>query len=265
MPIITLRLEYNYLNAIPDLSDINGTLTNLHIGCNNITAVSASDFDSLGNVLTLGLDCNRLQTIPSDAFCSMPLQRVYLRYNEFYEVPDLTCVSSSLRKLMLEDNHISNLHDGDFVGFVALKYLSLNGNRLHNINGLRNLSPFTNNIKIFLQDNNLATLATSLQNFSQIAKLNLSGNSLAPWQSGAFRHSKIVSLYLASSNITCFYLVRRFSLCDPVSRNILKLWNNTKSANFLGIYYFYLYIRLGQDIFRDTTRVTIFVVLLCCF
>ncbi len=211
MPIKTLWLEYNYLEDIPDLSDIGGTLKHLHVGHNNITAVSASNFEFLDNVITLGLEGNRLQTLPSDAFCSMPLLRVFLGYNELREVPDLGCVSPNLRKLILEHNYICSLGDSDFVGFVDLRYLSLNGNCLYKISGLESLRTYTNNIHIYLQDNNLTTLATSLQNFSQIEVLKLSGNNLTPWQAGAFRHSQIESLYLAASNITCFYLVRRSS------------------------------------------------------
>ena len=211
MPIRTLMLDNNFLDAIPDLSDISGTLKHLYLGYNNITAVLASDFDSLDNVLTLGLQGNRLQTVPSDAFCHMPLKRVFLGYNELYEVPDLTCVATSAHNLDLDHNYICSLRESDFVGFVALKQLSLSGNCLRNILGLGSLRTYTNNLKIYLEDNDLTTLAASLQNFSQVEVLNLSGNNLTPWQPGAFRHSQIDSLYLEASNITCFYLVRRSS------------------------------------------------------
>ena len=106
--LLTLKLEYNKLNKVPELTPVKLTLRDLYLSENELVRFPYDYFEGF-----------------------MQLERLEVTHNHLVAIPSFDWVASSLRSLNLQHNHIASL-DGINVKtpFMKLNAMRLNENKI---------------------------------------------------------------------------------------------------------------------------------------
>lgn len=198
LTVLTLNNnDITYLGT--DLSGLSN-LETFEARHNNITDISS--LDDLTSLVTLDLSYNNLgdyDLVNGPDFSSLEnapnLENIYLQFNDLTSIEGLRDKDIPLKKLVLNDNLISNITPiANFTGLVELQLFN------NNISDIDDLSGMINLIDIDLR-NNLISDFTDLLTIPNVEFVNLRGNQITfipdikVWES-------IVSLNLHSNLIS---------------------------------------------------------------
>ena len=208
------------------LAAITGTLA---LRFENITALSAGDFDGLTSLSELILNENPLTELPDGVFDDLTsLAQLEMRENRLTELPDDVFDNlTSLWRLGMFGNPLTELPDGVFDNLTSLRWLSLNGNNLTELpadvfdnltslsvldldaNGLTELPDgvfdnLTSLTELWLAGNALTTLPGDVfDNLTALTQLELRGNGLTELPDGVFDNlTSLAQLELRENDLT---------------------------------------------------------------
>jgi len=189
------------LNAIPEALPYDTTI--LDIGGNAIRKLSTSTFPELDNLEELRMDDsgildigpssfsnlpqierltlsnNKIQSVDNDAFQKIPnLKYLYLDENNIVALPDLLFRGLHLVELSLEDNLLTEITNGAFIGATAQK-LNMNGNSF-NFLSTDSISPLSQRLQNLELSSNKVPLTIEMTAFRGFSfnLLNLTGSHL---------------------------------------------------------------------------------------
>lgn len=180
--IHTLILNNNRIskltsNALADLTELRV----LQLNDNSLISFAKGIFDSLKHLEYLYIGGNPLLNLNKDIFSSLlNLRYLNLGYNNLTKIPsDLFISSNNLETLFLDGTKLEVLRDQDFKGLYNLHSLQLSHNKR-----LRKLEHriFMNTLKIRnlnISGNSLTFLPHSLENLTEIEKLDMADNQWA--------------------------------------------------------------------------------------
>ncbi|XP_013787518.2 chaoptin-like [Limulus polyphemus] len=216
-----LFLSFNKLTVIP--STVSTEATNLQIlqlDHNSIAFVSSTDFQGKPPIQILNLSYNNISTISSEAFTSLEEIRIVdLSYNRIATLPESAFVGTKLERINLSHNiFVHPPFKSFFPVKFTLRFIDVSANHIHIIrsdviNHLYKLN--------FLNLSSNQLLSLSVENLTQLIKLDLSHNPLPKFNDGLLYSLKSLrSLNLKNTNLSQL-------LCLPFSRlNTLTLANN---------------------------------------
>ncbi|CAG0879732.1 unnamed protein product [Darwinula stevensoni] len=247
-----LNLRNNKIKQIPDVFGAYKSLETLILAKNQISAVSASIFQSLIRLGTLDLSDNNIASIEEDAFRGLAkLSTLNLSFNRldnlpvdlFSRVPSLVTLElegnqlrtlsehfqniSNLRSLNLARNHLDGRSLMVLTGTPRLLKLCLAHNKLGGFSSERLL--FQGLEELDLSDCSLSRLDLKVfQGMKNLKKLSLSGNSLKTVPSGTFKPlENLVELHLDETPLTeikgeAFAPLKRLEVLDLAKCRELK-------------------------------------------
>lgn len=174
------RLQYIDISHM-GLERIPQSLTkfvrDLRLAKNNLTRISAGDFDSYPYLGLLVLDDNLIREIEPDALGRQEyLMRLWLNGNHLNRVPDN--LPPSLQALYMEENELLGIHSYSFKGLVNLEQLFLQRNKIRELS----VCAFCDLLSLKsldLQANQIENLTDGVfANLTQLEMLDLSQNSI---------------------------------------------------------------------------------------
>lgn len=183
--LTSLDLSFNHLRHIHFTFTRLEPLKELYLVNNKIADVDAADFAPLKSLQLLELGGNRLRTLPDNVF--QPL-------------------SSTLCELWLGKNKLTSI--GKAFGsahFTALKKLSLQSNRLTDIDGLQNCTALE---ELYVSHNGLHSTDDASDPFAAVATLtslrvlDLSGNQLSRIHSDVLKLHRLEELWLNDNQLS---------------------------------------------------------------
>ncbi len=198
-----LQLEKNSLTSIPDLTCVKSTIEQVAMSWNLLSGhIGGGTLSNCPNLWKLRLLHNFISSIDADAFCGTALKLFSAQNNSLTEVPDLSCVGSTLETFNLFDNKICSLKQNDFTAFEVLKQIGFSGNcltALDHITEATNLWPTLEVLKVA----NLGLLEVNFTagSFSILDKLEIEKNEFT-----CFRMVSKETMF-PSSLVTAFSLV----------------------------------------------------------
>ncbi|KAM3877894.1 fibromodulin a [Diretmus argenteus] len=167
---VAMYCEGRGLTAMPS---IPSRIKYLYLQSNAITTVSDSSLANATNLVWLMMHHNQLTSIGSKALLRMPgLERLYLQHNNLTRIPPN--LPRSLRDLRINHNHIDKVAPADLEGMDNLTILYLN-------------------------DNAVTDMETSLKGLTSLTLLDISGNKLNKVPEALPEH--LHQLYLEANSI----------------------------------------------------------------
>ncbi|GBM18447.1 Leucine-rich repeat-containing protein 15 [Araneus ventricosus] len=174
------RLQYIDISHV-GLDRVPQSLTkfvrDLRLAKNNLTHISAGDFDSYPYLGLLVLDDNCVSEIENDALGRQEyLMRLWLNGNCLTKVPPN--LPPSLLALYMEENKLTSLASYSFKGLVHLEQLFLQRNEIQNLFPCA-FCDLVNLKSLDLQANQIENLTSGVfSNLTQLETLDLSQNNL---------------------------------------------------------------------------------------
>lgn len=169
----------------------------------SLKRLDESNFKQLGNLRTLNLLFNKIETIPSDSFRDLEsLEFLYIGFNRI-QVLGATVFASlkNLRGLFLSDNEIQLLHSKIFNSLEKVETIELDNNEISSLdeNLFRNLHSLKN---VTLNDNKLVAIPSALfKSNLNLAKIWLNRNKIKFLDSENFNHLSDLVYVDVSENI----------------------------------------------------------------
>ncbi|KAK3583410.1 hypothetical protein CHS0354_040377 [Potamilus streckersoni] len=240
--LLTLSLTGNQLTSIGGFLYELPMLHNLRLMNNIIGSIGKDDFKNNEQIKMLDISNNKVSTIHSEAFAKLKMLRyLILTSNPIVSVPDLTFTSdmlqlvdfsncklqavpktmpSSVSDFRLGFNEISELKVDDFKGMTNLRLLTINDNKIGNIEH-RTFWNLTNLKEIWLTRNQMVYIPRGIP--ANVEKLYMDSNMVFELEQMLFPvNSKLEFLTIEMNTI------RRV---DPES---LKELRNLKDLNLQG-------------------------------
>ena len=200
-----LDMSSNNLKTVPLAAlKILPNLKRLILSGNYIKTLTPRNFEGL--VLeTLHFERNYLSVVSPSAFSGVhrSISHLYMSYNSIRFASAFTNLEN-LTTLDLDNNVISSIERGDFLGMERLQYLRLYSNKIASIDNttlksLRNLKYLTLN-QNFL--NNTLLTSGALRHLSSLRDLQLHGNKITGIAAGSFRNlGNLTKLVLSNNQI----------------------------------------------------------------
>ena len=180
------------LPNVNDCEDVTAadlaSITELNLGFENITALTANDFNGLTALKYLYLHENNLSRLPDSIFDGLiALESLYLYSNGLSSLPDgIFDDLTELKYLNLWDNGLSSLPDGIFDDLTELKLLYLLFNNLNRLPaGI--FDKLTALESLYLSRNELSRLPAGIfAGLTALESLYLSFNALSSLPDGIF-------------------------------------------------------------------------------
>ncbi|XP_042896096.1 leucine-rich repeat-containing protein 15-like [Parasteatoda tepidariorum] len=182
------RLQYIDISHV-GLDRVPQSLTkfvrDLRLTKNNLTHISAGDFDSYPYLGLLVLDDNCVSEIENDALGRLEyLMRLWLNGNCLTKVPPN--LPPSLTALYMEENKLTDLFSYSFKGLERLETLFLQRNEIRSVHPCA-FCDLVNLKSLDLQANKIENLTNgAFMNLTQLETLDLSQNNLKVIESYAF-------------------------------------------------------------------------------
>ncbi|XP_023212601.1 leucine-rich repeat-containing protein 15-like [Centruroides sculpturatus] len=182
------RLQYIDISHM-GLERIPQSLTkfvrDLRLAKNNLTRISAGDFDSYPYLGLLVLDDNLIREIEPDALGRQEyLMRLWLNGNHLNRVPDN--LPPSLQALYMEENELLAIHSYSFKGLVNLEQLFLQRNKIRELSFCA-FCDLLSLKSLDLQANQIENLTNGVfANLTQLEMLDLSQNSIKIMEAHCF-------------------------------------------------------------------------------
>ncbi|XP_078586886.1 uncharacterized protein LOC144868500 isoform X2 [Branchiostoma floridae x Branchiostoma japonicum] len=201
-----LRLGGNAISAV-DASAFGGLsqLVRLYLNENTITTITAFGSDSaVGNLKMLDLQGNKLTSIGIGTFTGVSLlTELNLSFNNISTIEDGSFSPlNELRVLYLHSNHIGVLNHATFLGMPALTRLTLGHNKIQTLPDMA--FPSSTNLEFLdLSYNNISTVPrTAFSGLYNLISLLLDRNNISSIEDGAFGDlAKLQSLVLRGNSL----------------------------------------------------------------
>ncbi len=191
----SLQLELNLMTYIPSMECVRQTITNIRQRANRLSGhLAGAICTDCPKMHTVQLQENNLTTIGSEVFCNTILKTLNVEKNSLIEMPDLSCVSDTLKELLLHKNKICSVNSSHFSHFKILKTIGFHGNcitSLADIVFLPNLWPSLEYLKFA---------------YVGLTEANFTGTN--------FQILRRIDLY--ANQLTCFEMVRDFFLLNKL-------------------------------------------------
>ncbi|XP_018332273.1 leucine-rich repeat-containing protein 15-like [Agrilus planipennis] len=217
-----ITIETKLFNNIPRIREIvitssvltfennNGTtsfsnleyLEILNLSSNSLKKIPSYAFKSLKNLKGLILSNNFLNKIETDTFKDLSsLETLDLSNNTFKNLNEIPlCEISNLKTLRLPNNHLEDISSSCLTSMDSIETLDLKFNKIKH---LPNFSHFRFIINIFLENNEIEDLDTSLSSVRSLQHLNLQNNKLQRLTEKNLKEMKnLATLNLGNNSIT---------------------------------------------------------------
>lgn len=180
--IQTLLLNNNRLNKLTSnsLADLT-ELKTLELSNNSLSTFSKGVFHGLRQLQALNISINPIMNLNKDVFSSLlNLKVLSMGYNNLTKIPpELYVHNYKLETLNLDSTKMEILHDHDLKGLIGLQTLQLSHNKK-----LRKIEHrtfiYTPKLRYMnISGNSLAYLPYSLENLTEIEKLDMADNQWA--------------------------------------------------------------------------------------
>ena len=134
-----LKLDYNKLHTMPELSPVKPTLQKLYLSENQLARFPNNYFKGFLQLRELLVNDNHLEAAPSISWLTSTLQWLSLENNRITSIAGLYSETpfQKLFTLYLENNEISNIDIRILSKMPKLTHLRLNGNRIRHIHDYR--------------------------------------------------------------------------------------------------------------------------------
>ncbi len=172
LPLEILRLSHNSITSLE-----SGSFENLHkLKCINLenNVISSIDpyiFINMKHLVHLNIAHNQITAIDDGTFCCTSLCSLNLASNNLTDLPNLSCIGGTLKKMKLDNNLITMLNSTSFWKLVELEILSLENNMIHYIEPTT-FSQISLN-KVYISRNQLSCIQLVSNNTSVYSVLNL--------------------------------------------------------------------------------------------
>ncbi|XP_014480363.1 PREDICTED: insulin-like growth factor-binding protein complex acid labile subunit [Dinoponera quadriceps] len=177
----------------------------LHLD-SNVVPLSGHLFAELGNLQSLSLVFNKINSIPADSFAGLSkLTWLYLGHNDIASVDadSFSYPNPELLFLWLNNNKITRIEPGAFASLTELNRLYLDHNKLQDLQagvfqGLNKLEV------LYLNDNQLTSVTRPLfRGLVDLKKLYLQHNEISTLEAGTFQElSQLEQLYLGKNKLS---------------------------------------------------------------
>lgn len=168
IPLGIINLSNNRIVTI-ESGSFGPNLKTLYLSCNMLNSFEPKWFQNSSNLLDLGLNGNKLKTLPNNLFKNFP----------------------ALRTIRLQDNHIATIGEGAFSGSKHIDFLYLDNNKLLEFPS----NIFQDQVKVNqldINNNMLSYLSKDLMNKLNATDAVVHGN---PWQCACYEEIKKWSTY----------------------------------------------------------------------
>ncbi len=185
----SLNLSRNDISSLSANQFQNLTsLLELRLMSNDISSVSSDQFQGLTNLQILSLSRNQIASLSASQFQTLPnLLELNLFDNQISSLSaDHFQGLSSLQELQISDNQITSLSANQFQGLGSLEVLYLEGNQITSVdaNAFQGLPDLT---RLRLDNNQVSSLsANQFQGLGSLVELGLDFNQISSMDSNAF-------------------------------------------------------------------------------
>ena len=194
------------VSGVSDCADVTAadlaSITSLHLSSQNITALTANDFNGLTALENLYLDNNGLSRLPEGLFDDLTaLENLYLDNNDLSRLPEgLFDDLTALENLYLDNNDLSRLPEGLFDDLTALENLYLDNNGLSRLpEGL--FDDLTALERLVLESNGLRSLPEGIfEKLTALKELRLTKNNLDSLPEGIFDDLTVLKKFYLDYN-----------------------------------------------------------------
>ena len=196
--------SHKHLTTIPH-NKISKRVTTLDLSRNELTKLTNNEFERYTLLIKLHLENNKIDTVTGNAFIKCPsLELLDLSDNYLESFPRLTSVRTTLKKLYLNGNKLTDIASIDINEFIVLTSLTLEGN------GHTQAETFGVNPCAQLHSCVLSSILKISQiffmNCGQLKQLTLYNGSFRPnpLTDSAFTHTPLVYLRMIYMNLKSF-------------------------------------------------------------
>ncbi|XP_022109693.1 toll-like receptor Tollo [Acanthaster planci] len=173
----TVSCVRNLFTAVP--LDLPRDTKTLELHRQNFTYMGRLSPVPISSLRKLNLTENSIQYMVDDALVNVPrLKRLDLSSNHLTGIPTAVSGASSLKELIVHNNHLRSLHVHDFANLTQLEVLDLGSNSLSFLpNGV--FSKLHELAILYLSDNSIQTLSGEIfGNLSKLEELHLTHNQI---------------------------------------------------------------------------------------
>lgn len=241
-------------------------LQRLHLD-SNVVPLSGHLFAELGQLQSLSLVFNKIDSIPRDSFAGLSsLMWLYLGHNDIgaVEAESFSNINPELLYLWLNNNNISRIAPGSFAGLTELNRLHLDYNRLEGlpIGAFRGLNKLED---LYLNDNRITSVSRALlRDLVGLKRLYLQRNEISALEPETFRELPQLEQLRLDGNKLSHIVVGTFAglsnLEDiKLSDNHIRTVDNGAFADFVKLRYLYFggnNITIDEEI-SDLPHVTV--------
>ncbi len=205
-----------------------------NIQCSNVDVTEINDwaFANETHLTVFKMENTALMDVGEKAFCETRIEKLLLRKNKLYKIPNTTCISTTLKILDLKGNSIRHINSSlgfltllkeldisnngleyapyDFLCGTAMETIWLNDNRL---TSTLNFSCFDTIFRIEMKENDIQTIAVdSFKNVFVQKQIVLENNRLDNVSVLSELAETNGQLNIIRNKLTCFNVV---SVCLP--------------------------------------------------
>ncbi|KAG6013986.1 hypothetical protein E4U54_006017 [Claviceps lovelessii] len=174
-----LKLSKNLLSGPLDPALLNlGALEMMDLHGNNITALPPH-METMSRLRIMNMNENRLEMIPFDSLCKLPLTELYVRKNRLTGVLIQQPIEAlpSLQMLDASANHLTHLVPEDRkISLPAVHSVSLSVNRLQS---LPDMASWTSLLTLSLDENHIARIPESFTSLQKLRHADFSSNDIS--------------------------------------------------------------------------------------
>ena len=173
-------LMNNTLTRMPDLKCLKHQIAELRFGDQRVPLkrLEYGDINLYSKLTQLRLNTNAMEYVHPNALCGTKLGEINFSENLLTEVPNLTCIGSTLATMQLNDNRICSLEAKNFCNLTKLNYIDLSNNCLVDIAPVIELA--TSPVKrLWISRNQIHDVGDLFDNFDALSELRLHQNQLS--------------------------------------------------------------------------------------
>lgn len=200
-----LTLRNNSIKAIPTILFTLENIKYLNLSDNQIYEVSSHNFMNLMNIQRVDISYNNITLIPFEKIEYPKCKSLNIKGNKLERFPTLISTVTTLEKLDLSENKITEIDDDAFAELVNLIELDLSFNDLTYLPS--SLGKLTKLKRLNLSGNKIGSLPKEFENLVSLEFLDLDGNPMerVPVEISAQGVSGIINYYLSlGENVQLF-------------------------------------------------------------
>jgi leucine-rich repeat protein SHOC2 len=191
-------LEDKHLISVPAVIGSFSSLTELHLGGNNLICLPA-ELGLLAKLTVLFLNENQLTSVPSELGDLTSLTQLFLHGNKLTNLPAKLGLLANLTVLYLHENQLTSV-PWELGDLTSLTELHLSGNKLNSLPA--GLGLLANLTVLTLNENQLSSVPLELGNLASLTTLHLQRNRLTSLPAELGFLSSLERLYLNENQLT---------------------------------------------------------------